>query len=233
MKKINLLLISMIISFIACDNSNNNNNLPPRTDITSPKILKYEKHKTYVKIQFDEELLTGSVNNNSVFVKDADLNVITGTLSFDKTTNIVTFTPANGFELNINYRLTVTQAIEDLSENSLENIYMQDFSFEQAIITYRYTPRQLDLSFIISKKLDKSTLESNIKVRVQGEIDYVPGTIVFDDYDNMLSFKYDNFLIKGEAYAYWIFSNIKCIDGFSLEVTEADENVGNPFIIPL
>jgi hypothetical protein len=81
---------------------------------------------TNVSATFDEDIFASTVDNAS-FSLTGD-NAVSGTVSFDGTTNVATFTPQSDLGLLTTYTATLTTDITDLAGNALAGDYNWSFT---------------------------------------------------------------------------------------------------------
>jgi len=103
-------------------------------DVTAPTVSSVTpldgatdvEPNTTITASFSEDIFSASVDDTS-FTLTAT-NADSGTVSFDGTSNIATFTPDNGLALAATYTATLTSGITDLVGNGLASDYSWSFT---------------------------------------------------------------------------------------------------------
>jgi len=128
-----VLILTPIILLAACGGKSGGNNnstsdtvAPTVSSVTPVNGATAVTLNTTVTATFNEDIFGVSVDSTS-FSLAANSNV-SGTVSFDGSTNIATFTPDSDLDLMANYTATLTTGITDLYGNALVNDYSWSFT---------------------------------------------------------------------------------------------------------
>ncbi|NVJ51384.1 MAG: right-handed parallel beta-helix repeat-containing protein [Gammaproteobacteria bacterium] len=98
----------------------------PVIDLTSPVAQVTDASaKTVINVTFSEAIAISSVNEYSFIVNDG-ITDIGGDITANG--NLLTFTPTNRLTSNQTYQVTLTQAISDLSGNTMLDAYVFEFT---------------------------------------------------------------------------------------------------------
>ncbi|MBN1188201.1 MAG: Ig-like domain-containing protein [Dehalococcoidales bacterium] len=172
---------------------------------------------------FSETLDEDTVNEDT-FVLYRDDTRIEGTVSYSSKTAI--FDPSGDLSPGILYTATLTTGIEDSHSNALENEYTWSFTTVEAPEVQSVTPEdgtdnisiKSNISAIFSKDLNPDTITNN-SFQVKTGSSLVPGEIVYDSSQKMITFTPGTNLGYGYTYTVSITTAVKDIEGVSLENT--------------
>jgi CheY-specific phosphatase CheX len=144
---------SYIITYSVSDTAGNAATAISRTvnvvDTTAPEVMSTEPTNAQSDVQidivltasFNEPLLDSSVTSSTVLLSDSNSNNIAGQVSLSSSGTLISFTPDASLTEGIDYVLTLTTGISDLSANTLA----ADVSVQFTTVT---TP-QMDLPVLI------------------------------------------------------------------------------------
>jgi Big-like domain-containing protein len=101
----------------------------PTVSSTSPENLAFDVDRnSTLTATFDEDIFAITVDVASFSLETSDANIVSGTVSFDGSINVASFSPDNELAMLTDYTATLSTVITDLSGNALAENYSWSFS---------------------------------------------------------------------------------------------------------
>jgi len=109
---------------------------PPAADTAAPTVSSTRPTtratgvavNTKITATFSEAMDPTTIAAANLTVAGPDATPVTGTVAYDVTSNIATFTPNNDLMRNTEYTATITTGVEDLARNALANDFVWAFT---------------------------------------------------------------------------------------------------------
>ncbi|MES2205437.1 MAG: Ig-like domain-containing protein [Pseudomonadota bacterium] len=167
-----------------------------------------------------------TVNNTNVTVSSG-VGAVTGTVAYNSTTKIITFTPTAPLFNNTNYTVTLKTGIKDtlgtaLAEDnvwSFSTSYRPSFSDHSPAAGANTVPVSTTITATASKPLDPTTVNAST-VTVTSALGAVSGTVSYDAETLLVKFTPSANLINNTVYTVTLKTGIKDTQGRALEVND-------------
>ncbi len=106
-------------------------NTRPNLDLSPPTVIPIPgcvPQNGPVAVQFDEDMISMTINSSTFLVFDENGAMVPGTVTYDAATRIATFVPSNVFTEGASYTGTITTGAQDLGGVPLESDFVLTFS---------------------------------------------------------------------------------------------------------
>jgi len=117
-------LVALMVAMIGC--SENDNPVSPSGDTVAPTVMSTNpvNGATSVAIitaSFSEAMNASTITPTTFLLKGPGGTAVPGTVAYNATTHIATFTPTNALAPSTTYTATITTGAKDASGNALVN----------------------------------------------------------------------------------------------------------------
>jgi len=201
-------------------------------DTTAPAMLYSEPQDNGVNVDvtkaitlnFDESLLSGSVDAQSISLKDELGNVVNATIGYED--KVITITPSKDLDFATTYVVQVNTALSDLFDNTLSSILDISFTTASSQVDSTNTPTITNVvptanevvatnttpSVSFSIEMDESTLLSAVTLSANGNS--VSGSVSLSN--NVATFTPDITLSSDTTYTLAVSTDALSSDGVAL-----------------
>ena len=176
---------------------------------------------TVIKATFSEPMDAASLNS-STFLVNGPAGAVSGVVTYDAATNIVSFTPLSNLPANITYTAIIMLSVKDLSGNTLTANYTWTFGTVDTVppTVTGVTPKNATedvavttvLTAVFAEAMDASTITS-ATFSLSSLAGAVTGTVSYDTATKTVTFTPSAALSSSAAYTATLTTGVKDVVG--------------------
>ena len=181
-----------------------------------------------VNVTFSEAMDASTINSNNITLQVTSSGaVVAGTVTYNSTSHVATFTPTAPLGSAVNYTFTVAGVVKDVSGNAMVNPFQSTFTTVDLTppTVVSTVPANLatgvststTISATFSKAMDPTTITAaNFTVQVTATSAAVSGTVAYNAATNTATFIPSTSLASSTNYTATIHTGVKDISGNAL-----------------
>jgi hypothetical protein len=180
-----------------------------------------------VQLTFSEAMDQTTINTTNITVKNTNTSAaVVGTIAYNPSTFVATFTPTNPLANGTNYTVTVTTAVKDASGNALLGNFVSNFTTVPAADTTPPTvtgftptgpgnPTNSVVTVTFSEAMQASTINTStiLLLEVGGSVNPLAATVTYDPALNKATLTPTAFLKADKTYQITVTTGVKDVAG--------------------
>ena len=172
-------LVVLMVAMVGCGDDDNPVN-PPPGDTVAPTVSSTNPANgatgvAVITASFSEAMNASTITTTTFLLSGPGPTAITGTVAYNTTTHIATFTPASALAASTTYTATITTGAKDLAGNPLASSHV--WTFTTAATSSNQTSVALGNAGAFAV-LAGSTVTSTGATAITGDLGVSPGTAV-------------------------------------------------------
>lgn len=172
-----LSLAALLAAMAGCGSDNP---IKPTTDTVAPTVsstnpLDGATGVAIITASFSEAMSAGTITTSTFTVTDASATPIAGTVTYNTSTRIATFTPTSALAPGTTYTATVTTGAKDVAGNALASKHVWNFTTSATSGSHASVALGGAGAFVV---LAGSTVTSTGSTALTGDLGVSPGTAV-------------------------------------------------------